>query len=445
MEESVERSGDDVNLCFSCKGNKVKIKREKYEKKWKKVERPCRTCSGTGVIHRKLTKKRKKVVKSYPSFVAPGPYPVGDESSPLYALREDEELSYLIGNWKIFQKLGRHRYSTDDLVTSYFAMQEARALGYESPTMLDMGCGLGSVLLCNAWFFPESLCVGIEAQYDRYEQANRSISFNVGEFPVHQTRVRVLQGDLRVNDLLELQPTGFDVVTGTPPYFNPNLLGQPGCKETAACLFEVRGGVEEYCAAAARHLRRPPTSSNDMKVLPAASIPGEDTPHAGKFLPSMFFMVNTALASSRVYQGCAAAELSVVKRLDVIPRAGKPPLFCVFAIVSNDWLEYSAECFPALSPYRPEDLPNYAAGKPPSRVSGSFRGEAVETLVVRQEDSNHTQEYIEVLRALGKPSTADREKYDVTTVENASSIQQSRHNLEPDDSSHKIVQSSSTC
>lgn len=68
------------------------------------------------------------------------------------------------GRWKIFQKIDRHRYSTDDLVTSWVACNESKRLGYISPNMLDIGCGLGSVLMCNAWQLPTARCIGIEFQ-----------------------------------------------------------------------------------------------------------------------------------------------------------------------------------------------------------------------------------------------------------------------------------------
>jgi hypothetical protein len=55
--------------------------------------------------------------------------------------------------------LDRHRYSTDDLVTSWYACQHTQLYGYnneDSLNVLDMGCGLGSVLLSNAWQLPNS-------------------------------------------------------------------------------------------------------------------------------------------------------------------------------------------------------------------------------------------------------------------------------------------------
>jgi tRNA1(Val) A37 N6-methylase TrmN6 len=166
----------------------------------------------------------------------------------------DEELSYLAGNWKIFQKLNRHRYSTDDLCTSYYACRTMRSLGYENPLMLDIGCGLGSVLMTNAWQFPKGICVGIEAQRDRYDMALRSVEYNIGE---DEGRIRVINADLReVSEeargvCAAHHQCGYDLVTGTPPYFPPTTGATPGCLESAGCLFELRGGVEDYCRAAA--------------------------------------------------------------------------------------------------------------------------------------------------------------------------------------------------
>jgi hypothetical protein len=142
-----------------------------------------------------------------------------------------EELCYLVGNWRIFQRMDKHRYSTDDLVTTWVACAEARRLGYADTgtgagagagtgtvagtgitgttatttatvgttagtgaqagtgtgaqagtgttagtgaqagagaLMLDVGCGIGSVLLCSAWQLPGAVCVGMEAQVRGY-------------------------------------------------------------------------------------------------------------------------------------------------------------------------------------------------------------------------------------------------------------------------------------
>jgi hypothetical protein len=49
----------------------------------------------------------------------------------------------LCGHWGIIQPQHRHRYSTDDVVTAWYAKQESRRCGAEAWRILDMGCGIG--------------------------------------------------------------------------------------------------------------------------------------------------------------------------------------------------------------------------------------------------------------------------------------------------------------
>ena len=53
----------------------------------------------------------------------------------------------LAGHWRIFQRMGGHRYSTDDVVTAWYAGKLCRDMGKTPKLHLDMGCGLGSVLM----------------------------------------------------------------------------------------------------------------------------------------------------------------------------------------------------------------------------------------------------------------------------------------------------------
>lgn len=92
---------------------------------------------------------------------------------------------------------------------------------------------------------------------------------------------------------------------GTPPYFDVNVGGTPDCAESARCLFEFRGGIEAYCAAAARLLA---------------------PPHG------LFVVVETAQAVTRSYDAATAAGLRVLARIDIVPREGKPVLINVFVM-----------------------------------------------------------------------------------------------------------------
>lgn len=181
----------------------------------------CKVCGGTGLIPRAKEKsKRTRPVKLYPSYDPPGPKPLAPELAEL-RVREDEDLCFLIGHWKIFQQKSQHRYSTDDVVTAWVAYRmgprlvaakaAAARAGGSLPTGLetiDIGCGIGSVVLMTAWLFPDAQCRGVEAQLSRYNQALRSLAYNgVGG------RVTLKQGDLR--DPSVAPSNSFDLVTGS--------------------------------------------------------------------------------------------------------------------------------------------------------------------------------------------------------------------------------------
>ena len=181
-----------------------------------------------------------------PGWVAPGPRPRGDQGRPELQPREDEDLSFLTGDFRIFQKKRGHRWSLDDFLTAHVAIREGVRRGGVARAA-DLGCGIGSVLMMVAWAFPEAQAVGVEAQELSIGMARRSLDFNGLD-----DRVELHHGDLR-----EVAPrlgAGFDLVTGTPPYIplGSGLVSER--TQRLPCFFETRGGVEDYCAAAAQLL-----------------------------------------------------------------------------------------------------------------------------------------------------------------------------------------------
>jgi tRNA1(Val) A37 N6-methylase TrmN6 len=202
---------------------------------------------------------------------------------------DDEDFSFLTGDWRVFQKLQGHRWSLDDLVCADVAAPYV----LDAKRHLDMGCGLGSVLLMLAWRFPQLEGTGIEAQVDRAEMARRSIAYN-------GARCRVVTGDLREPNVLP-EGTRFPIITGTPPYFPQGTGPESEKTHAAACRFELRGGIEEYVEAATRWLE-----------------PG-----------GVFVVVTAALEEARVAAAAKANGLCVVEHLDVVPREGKETLAMV--------------------------------------------------------------------------------------------------------------------
>ena len=202
-----------------------------------------------------------------------------------------EDLSCLTGDWRIVQRRDGHRWSLDDLVTAWVATRACR--GASPSRIADLGCGIGAVLLMLAWRFRQARCIGVEAQELSVEMARRSIEWNqVAD------RCRVVLGDLRDATLGE--GAAFDLVTATPPYLVPGRAVVPTRVQQAGCHVELRGGIEDYCEAASRWL-----APKGRLVVCHSDV-------------------------ERTESAMARAGLVVVRRLAVIPREGKLPLFSVF-------------------------------------------------------------------------------------------------------------------
>jgi tRNA1(Val) A37 N6-methylase TrmN6 len=232
---------------------------------------------------------------------APGPPPLA-RTDILPGRQED--LCHLTGDWRILQRVDGHRWSLDDLMTAWFAGEQAylrlpHLEAHAAPRrILDLGCGIGSVLLALAWRFPDAEVLGIEAQAVSVDLAWRSIAWNGVD-----TRCRVAAGDLRDRTLVRSLGT-FDLVTGTPPYLPIGTAGESRRVQKAACNVEHRGGIEAYCAAAA-------------VVLDADGV---------------FVACEQAAQTGRVGAAAHAVGLAVTHTLPVVPRAGKAPLFAVHAM-----------------------------------------------------------------------------------------------------------------
>ncbi|MDQ3295986.1 MAG: methyltransferase domain-containing protein [Myxococcota bacterium] len=230
-------------------------------------------------------------------WIAPGPAPAGARGRPELEPESDEDLCFLTGDWRLFQKQDGHRWSLDDLVTAWIA---TRRIDPTRPLRaLDLGCGLGSVLLMVAWKLPHAEVLGIEAQADRAAMGRRSIEYNgVAE------RCRIIDGDLRE---ASEQLGRFELVTGTPPYF-PRGTGTESAKPHAMpCRFEVRGGIEEYLEAAQRLL----ASGGEIVVC------------------------TSALERERVERAAHERELSVREHWDIVPREGKDVLVMVDVLTAT--------------------------------------------------------------------------------------------------------------
>lgn len=197
----------------------------------------------------------------------------------------------LTAGWTIAQRRKGHRHSTDDLLTGWYALEVVAT----PATILDLGSGIGSVGLIALWRSPPTTTlVAIEAQEVSFALLVDNLERNR-----LTDRVRPIHGDLREVRLDDR----FDLVTGSPPYWDVSEGVLPADSQKAHARFELRGDVRDYARAAR-----------------AALAPG------GRFV----FCFPT-VQRARAEAACAAAELAVIRSRDVIPRAGAAPLFTLFA------------------------------------------------------------------------------------------------------------------
>ena len=191
-----------------------------------------------------------------------------------------EQLCNLVGKWRIMQKIGSHRWTTDDIVTAYIAAtslsQVKQVTDMENLKYLDLGTGNGSVLQMVSWFLLSKRfglkAFGVEARNEAVGLAKRSLEFNLGQYECNGTvysgcivdlcgvqsepgyhDIQVIQGDFRdlislsaldnaqseskpINDgrdLKEVVSRRYDLITGTPPYFRVDFSSSADANGTA--------------------------------------------------------------------------------------------------------------------------------------------------------------------------------------------------------------------
>lgn len=261
-------------------------------------------------------------------WVPPGPRPPDRDPG----LSPDETASYLTGDFRIIQRKDGHRWSLDDLVTAWAAREAG--LTTQPKRILDLGTGVGSVSLMLAWSFPEAEVVGVEAQALSQSLARRSVVLNGVE-----ARMTIIHQDLRDYD-----GAGFDLVTGTPPYFDDPDMPRSDAVQKGPCRFEDRGSIFDYLVTA----RRAVTPSGTIVVC-----------HASLHRP-------------RVLQSIADNALRIARAIEVVPKVRKDALVDVFVL-------------------------DIAAG-----TNATF-----ERLVVRDKQDQWTPEFLALRLAMGMPPKPD--------------------------------------
>ena len=214
---------------------------------------------------------------------------------------EDATSDLLARGWRLYQRKRGHRTSSDDQLAAWMAVRAAG--GGTVERYLDVGCGIGSVLLLTVATLRPGSSLGVEAQRQSARMAHQSVV----ELPAPPA-VRLMHGDLR--ELTQEQVGTFDLITGSPPYF-PVGTGVPSPDpQREACRFELRGGVEGYCDAASRLLRP-----------------------AGRF--SLVFQT---VWTARVHEAARTAGLRLVQQVDVRTRSDRSePFLSGYTFALGGW------------------------------------------------------------------------------------------------------------
>lgn len=194
----------------------------------------------------------------------------------------------LTRTFSIYQRRRGHRTSVDDLLTAWYATR-----GEAPRTVLDLGTGIGSVGLYVAWVYREAHLTAIEVQDISFRLLRENVWANA-----LQDRTTLIHDDLR-----NLGPGSFDLVTGSPPYFDVRDGIVSADPQRAGARFELRGDVRDYCRAAARTM-------------------------AGRFV----FCFPTA-QRTRARDAVRDAGLHLRRMRDVVPRTGLAALFSLFECV----------------------------------------------------------------------------------------------------------------
>jgi tRNA1Val (adenine37-N6)-methyltransferase len=203
---------------------------------------------------------------------------------------DDLTIDGLTRDWKIAQRRRGHRHSTDELLTAWYAAEHVASRA----RLLDLGSGVGSVGLLVLWRTPGATLTAIEAQEVSFALLEKNVVMNG-----LSSRVRAIHGDLRQ---VRLAGESFDLVTGSPPYFDVSAGVVPADPQKAHARFELRGDVRDYCAAA----------------CDAMAIGGR------------FVFCFPWPQRARAEAACAGAGLAIERSRDVIPRLGVAPLFSLF-------------------------------------------------------------------------------------------------------------------
>lgn len=281
----------------------------------------------------------KSYTPIFKGYTKPGPIPPGALGQGP-EIESGETLDFISGHFRLFQFKDGHRFSTDDVLTSWYGTSWAPC----ARTALDLGSGIGSVGMMAAWRLPGTRFVTVEAQTTSARLARKSATWNGLD---HRYDIRI--GDFRDPTVIAADER-FDLVLGSPPYFPQGTGMESAHPQKLACRFEMRGNIADYCLTAEKHL------------------------NPGGFFACVF-PVTPEAQDERVRSAAKEAGLTIVRWRPLVLREHQRPLLGLFGMMRSSDL--------------PEPMRTRTWTEPP--------------LIIRAQDGSIHPEYAAVKLAFGFP------------------------------------------
>ncbi len=158
-------------------------------------------------------------------------------------LEDTTDDSLYRGRVLLRQPKGGYRFGSDA------ALLAACLRADSGQTIVDMGCGVGALMLGAAVRLPSVRFIGIEREPVYAALASHNILHNK-----LQDRVTVIQGDVRSEDLQSLYGT-IDHVVANPPYFGLNTHSPAQKPLRAVARQEQDTKIADWLRVASRFLR----------------------------------------------------------------------------------------------------------------------------------------------------------------------------------------------
>lgn len=147
------------------------------------------------------------------------------------------------GRLRLLQPEKGYRFGSDAMLLA------GAATARPGQSVLELGCGVGTVLIAAAMRLTDVLFTGIEREAAYATLAQQNVALND-----MAARINIVQGDLHDKELFHRLST-FDHVISNPPYYDPGYQTVAPVSLRAVARHDGEGGIAEWLQAANRFLK----------------------------------------------------------------------------------------------------------------------------------------------------------------------------------------------